>query len=229
MPLNNYACHIANVCVPLHFYCHLHITPHLRKNNKLQHLIIILLPYMHQQELFPLNATCAISSYAHKRQLFSIYTYTNSLQSTMWQTAPVYIYFTLLAYGPEQICLLHCTYMFHYTATVLDINTQQYLHIRKQTATYNLCFPCYCLICANLNMLPNAIYNPHRPIRFCRDMRELYQYVCLIWNQCSQQCHNKHWYTYISHYWPMPLSKYACHVLYVCSLHYYCSVHIHPT
>ena len=35
----------------------------------------------------------------------------NSLQSTMWSKALVYIHFTLLAYAPEEICLPHHTYV----------------------------------------------------------------------------------------------------------------------
>ena len=44
---------------------------------------------------------------------------TSTLQSTVWSGAQVYLHFTLLAYAPEQICLLHQTCMSHCTNTVL--------------------------------------------------------------------------------------------------------------
>ena len=44
------------------------------------------------------------------------------------------------------------------------------------------------------------------------------------------QCDQTHWYTYISHYWHMPLNNYACHIGYMCPtalLQYsVCRVHI---
>ena len=30
------------------------------------------------------------------------------------------------------------------------------------------------------------------------------------------QCNQEHLYTYILHYWYMPLNKYACHIAYIC-------------
>ena len=47
----------------------------------------------------------------------------NSLQSTVWPGTLVYIHFILLESTPEQICLLHCTYMSHCTSTVVYIQT----------------------------------------------------------------------------------------------------------
>ena len=43
----------------------------------------------------------------------------------------------------------------------------------------------------------NAIYMPHMPTHSCEDIRQLCQYICLIWTQYNQQCDDKYWYTYI--------------------------------
>ena len=47
-------------------------------------------------------------------------------------------------------------------------------------------------------------------------LRHLYQYICLIWTQCNQQCDQEHSYTYITYYWHMPLNKYASHITHSC-------------
>ena len=57
---------------------------------------------------------------------------------------------------------------------------------------------------------------PHIPITSHAAIRQLCQYMCLIWTQCSQMLDQKHWYLYILHYWNMPLTKYACHIGYIC-------------
>ena len=57
---------------------------------------------------------------------------------------------------------------------------------------------------------------PHMPISAYADMRQLCQCIYLILTQCNHQCDYKYWYTYISHYWHMPLNMYACHIAYVC-------------
>ena len=50
----------------------------------------------------------------------------NSMQLIMWPEALVYIYFSLLPYAPEQICLPHCIYMSHCTSAVVYIQTPHY-------------------------------------------------------------------------------------------------------
>ena len=50
-----------------------------------------------------------------------------------------------------------------------------------------------------------------------------------IWTQCNQQHDQEHWYTYISHYWHMPLNKYVCHTAHVCPMTYPHTLHIDPT
>ena len=39
--------------------------------------------------------------------------------------------------------------------------------------------------------------------------------MCLIWTHCNQLCDHKHWYTYITHYWHLPVNKYVCHTAYM--------------
>ena len=48
------------------------------------------------------------------------------------------------------------------------------------------------------------------------DMRKLFQYLCLIWTYFNQKCEKEHLYTYISHYWHMPLNKYTSHITHRC-------------
>ena len=44
------------------------------------------------------------------------------------------------------------------------------------------------------------------PFTSCAGMRQLCLYIFLIWTHCSDQ---EHLYTYISHYWCLPLDKCA--------------------
>ena len=55
-------------------------------------------------------------------------------------------------------------------------------------------------------------------IKSIKFIRQLCQYIYLIKTQCHQQYYDSHWNTYISHYWYMPLKKYAYHI-----------AHVHPT
>ena len=58
----------------------------------------------------------------------------------------------------------------------------------------------------------------HIKISLCADMTEQFQNRCLIGTRSCQQYDPKHWYTYISHYWHMPTSKYACHTAHICPI-----------
>ena len=52
-------------------------------------------------------------------------------------------------------------------------------------------------------------------ITSCVHIRKLNQYIHLIWTQCYQE-YNKHWYTYITHYWHMlPEQIYLLHCTYM--------------
>ena len=61
----------------------------------------------------------------------------------------IYIHFTLMVYAPEQICLPHCTYMYHCTATVVYIKTPHKSHITYKTGTYMFYLPWYIHLCSS--------------------------------------------------------------------------------
>ena len=90
----------------------------------------------------------------------------------------------------------------------------------SQNKKNNFYFPCCNYICAKTNISSNAIDMPHMPISLNAGMRQLCQYMYLIWTQCNQQC--LHWYTYISHYWHMP--RHICLPHCICMPHYTTSV-----
>ena len=69
---------------------------------------------------------------------------------------------------------------------------------------------------------------PHMKISLCTDIRQVCQYICLIWTDYNQQCDKEHWHTYISHYWHIPLNKCACHITHICPTACYCSLHTDP-
>ena len=62
----------------------------------------------------------------------------------------------------------------------------------------------------------NSTYKPHVPITWCAHIWQLCQYICLIRTQCYQQCDQEHRCTYISHYWHMPFTRYACDYVHIC-------------
>ena len=78
--------------------------------------------------------------------------YINSVPSTMWPGALIYIYYTLLAYAPEQICLPYCTYMSHCTSNIVCIQTHITAHIKQNSINCNIYLPYYCKICASKNI-----------------------------------------------------------------------------
>ena len=73
----------------------------------------------------------------------------NSLQSTTGQEPLAGIHTShIVGIAPEQICLPHCTYMSHCTATVI-YKGPLLLHtsVKKRKCNFNL--PCHNYICAN--------------------------------------------------------------------------------
>ena len=52
-------------------------------------------------------------------------------------------------------------------------------------------------------------------------IQHLCQCTCLLWTHCNQQWEQEIWYTYILHYWYMPLNKHTCPTVHV----FYCSLH----
>ena len=88
----------------------------------------------------------------------------------------------------------------------------------------------YCLGCTKDLYTPQMLhaYNSYIQISSCAHMRQLCQYICLIWTNFSQQWGQEHWYTNFSHNWYMSLNKYVCHIVHVCSIALYCSLHMDP-
>ena len=132
----------------------------------------------------------------------------NSMQSAVWPEALAYIHFTLLTYVPEQICLLHCTYLSNCTTTVFY---KKNVHTSKKEQMSTFIYHASAIYVPTLSIpLKWHIYTKYE-ISSCADTRQLYQYIYLIWTHCNDQCDQKHWYTYTSHYWYIPMNKYICH------------------
>ena len=71
-------------------------------------------------------------------------------------------------------------------------------------------------ICTNSKYVPQMPHIFHMYQLLHVHVRQLCQYIYLIWPQCSQYCHQEHWYTYMSHndIWPrtnMPATFYMLH------------------
>ena len=58
---------------------------------------------------------------------------------------------------------------------------------------------------------------PHTQISECTPVKQPCQYKYLTWTCCNQWCDQEHWYTYVSHYWHMPLNKLACDIVLIWS------------
>ena len=110
-----------------------------------------------------------------------------SLQSTMWQEALVYMYFTLLAYASEQICLPHCIYicvpLYHHCS--LHNFTSKF----KTTNCNYLALPYMCQ--QQIWSLKCYIYGTCLII-WCAWMGDTYQYICHIWSCSHQWCSQVH-------------------------------------
>ena len=172
MPLNKYTCHILHIHTNA-FYCSLYIDPTLHiSKKKLLLLYTMLLSYMCQEQMYPLNATYASYFMYTYETTMSVYIHhMNSLQPIMWPKALVYINFTLLAYVPEQICLLHCTYMSHCISTVVYIETPHYCTHPSKTIKCNIYFSYYCKICAGNKYAHQMLkYIAYVKISWCTSM-----------------------------------------------------------
>ena len=117
----------------------------------------------------------------------------NLLQSKMWPETLVYIHSILLAYAPEQICLPHCTYMFHCTSTTVLICSHSSTQIHKIPINYNNYLLYYCKICASKQYAPQCQNIPHAQITTYAFMeKEVYWYICHIWWSSHQWCSQNH-------------------------------------
>ena len=92
---------------------------------------------------------------------------------------------------------------------------------QQQVLQYDVTYMPYMKIssCADIKQLVlqyDVTYIPYMKISSCADIKQLCQYIYFIWTHFEEQCDQKHWYTFISHYCHMSLNKYACHIAYVC-------------
>ena len=84
--------------------------------------------------------------------------------------------------------IMYCTHWHHITAS-----TSQKLRKEHQTATFIFLTIKIHVPTTNMTLKCHryAIYANY----LCIYMRQLCQYIYLIWTQCNQQCHHKSWYT----------------------------------
>ena len=97
----------------------------------------------------------------------------SSLQSTMSPGTMVYIHLTLLANAPEQKCLPHCAYVYHCTATVVNID---FYNLKSNKLNFN--YHCISIYMPATNIPPHAIYMPYVQITQCVSIEEVFQYIC---------------------------------------------------
>ena len=122
-----------------------HITVHTNNSNlkkkkkkKMPILFTMVLPYMYQQQICPLNSTYMPHMsmwlmYSYEEAILVYMHHVHSLQSKMWPAVLVYIPFTLLAYAPQEICLpklfiykpLEGYYSLHINPTALHISVRK--------------------------------------------------------------------------------------------------------
>ena len=86
--------------------------------------------------------------------------------------------------------------------------------------------PCTCqkLICSS-----NATFKLHMPVSSCAYLRQLCQYICLIWTHYNQQCDQKHWYNPLHNIGICPWTNMPPKLHIYIALHYHCSLHIDHT
>ena len=77
------------------------------------------------------------------------------------------------------------------------------------------CINAFLMYVPKTNMPPQMPYICHTHKLIHLHMRQLCQYICLIWTHCNQQCDQECRFTCTSHYWHMPLNKYTCHTVHV--------------
>ena len=108
----------------------------------------------------------------------------------------------------------HCTYMYQCPVTVVYIQTPHYhtylskIHKLHHLPTKLLQSMCQKQICPS-----NATYMPHIPIISCAYMKQLCQYIYLIWTHSNWYCDQNHWYSCISYHWHMPLRNIPPHCM----------------
>ena len=139
----------------------------------------------------------------------------------------------------QHICPSNATYMPHvpitsctYIQHSLSIYTSQELNainnMTKNTAIYtfhiigicpltnmpaafHIYMPLYYSCSLHKECPLNVTYMLHMEVSPFEDTRQLCQFIYLTWTQCNHQCEQKPCYTYLSHYWHVPLIKYYYH------------------
>ena len=120
--------------------------------------------------------------------------------------ALVLIHFIIMAHAPEKICLPHYALKFNCTSSVVYKKTSNYfIHSLKNNKLQLL----FTMLLPYIYQQKYAPQMPHMLISSCAGIRHLCQYVHIISSHHNHECHHKHLYKYISHYWHMPLEKYA--------------------
>ena len=170
MPLNKYACDIVHICPTA-----LILWPTCR------HILLYIQVQkttFHNRHSTNYRQICARHKYAPQMP---------HIQSPAWPGALLYIYFTLLAYAPEQICLPYLICMSHCIKTVLYMNTQHHCTYRlMKWQTTNFIYHTTAIYVPTANMLSNATYMLNLPITSWVHMGHLCQWVYIIWTQCNQ-------------------------------------------
>ena len=131
------------------FRCYITANINKKKPRKLQIFTVMLLPYICLQQICPSNSTYANYFMCRYETTMSVYVpHMNSLQSIMLPEALEYVYFTLMVYAHEQICLsyfkcptsvlLYCIYKPQITA-----------HVHQKSMKYNINLLYYSKMCTN--------------------------------------------------------------------------------
>ena len=191
-------CHWTNIIVTLQIWpiqplCYMDIkTQHdciyVPKHNHLQNLLDMLLPCMGQQQI-------CLSIY-HIYELAYMLHYYFSINTShelnainnvtkLWYTyMPHYWHISLSKYAS------HITHIYPTALLWLSMYRSHIIgHTSQKKKKHNkLLLP----MCQQQIYPSNAIYTPLMATGSCVDIRQLYQYIYLIWTQYNQQCDHKH-------------------------------------
>ena len=188
MPMKS---HIYPTALLLWFKYGTHITGHTSAKKKKQFAIApsyIIGKYGHNQ--ICLSNTrymphMQVSSFADMRQLCQyIYLIWASVKSTVWPGALLYIYFTLLAYAPQHIWLLHCTYISHCTSVVYIYTPHSFTDSSKGNTSQHLFTKLLQNMCQEQKCPLNTINMVYAQITQCTFMGEVCQHICHTWSCC---------------------------------------------
>ena len=113
----------------------------------------------------------------------------------------------------------------------IQLATCACIHVARHARVYACMFPCtnicictdmqecmfliHMMSCRQTSMglsLFHSCMSLHVCLYVARNARMYTLVFSGIETHCNQHCDQEHWYTYISHYWQMPLDKYTCHM-----------------